>query len=113
MLITDHHLPGQELPKADAHVNPNLADSGFGSPNLAGVGVAFYLMAAVGRLLENGGMTGASKIPARYLDLVALGTIADVVRLDYNNRILVHQGVKRIRSGKAIPGITSLSLIHI
>ena len=111
VLITDHHLPGQELPKADAHVNPNLVDSGFGSPNLAGVGVAFYLMAAVGRILENGGMTGASKIPARYLDLVALGTIADVVRLDYNNRILVHQGVKRIRSGKAIPGIAALLTI--
>ncbi|SVD75172.1 uncharacterized protein METZ01_LOCUS428026, partial [marine metagenome] len=108
VLITDHHLPGKELPKADASVNPNLAGSQFGSPHLAGVGVAFYLMAAVGRALENSGTVGASRIPARYLDLVALGTVADVVRLDYNNRIIVHQGLKRIRSGKAIPGIGAL-----
>ena len=108
VLITDHHLPGKELPKADASVNPNLVGSHFGSPHLAGVGVAFYLMAAVGRALETSGTVGASRIPARYLDLVALGTVADVVRLDYNNRIIVHQGLKRIRSGKAIPGIGAL-----
>ena len=108
VLITDHHLPGAELPAADANVNPNLADSGFDSPNLAGVGVAFYLMAAFGRALEKAGRQGAARIPARYLDLVALGTVADVVRLDHNNRILVNQGLARIRAGHAVPGIAAL-----
>ena len=108
VLITDHHLPGSELPSADAHVNPNLPGSAFGSPSLAGVGVAFYLMAAVGRLLEEQGRAGASRIPAGYLDLVALGTVADVVRLDHNNRILVHQGLQRIRAGRGVPGIAAL-----
>jgi len=107
-LITDHHLPGAELPAADANVNPNLVGSTFGSPNLAGVGVAFYLMAALGRALENGGRAGAARVPAKYLDLVALGTVADVVRLDHNNRILVNQGLTRIRAGRAVPGIAAL-----
>lgn len=108
VLITDHHLPGSELPQADALVNPNLRDSGFASPHLAGVGVAFYLMAALGRALEAEGMAGAARIPARYLDLVALGTVADVVSLDHNNRILVQQGLQRIRAGKAVTGIDAL-----
>jgi single-stranded-DNA-specific exonuclease len=108
VLITDHHLPGAELPDADANVNPNLSGNGFASPHLAGVGVAFYLMAALGRALESGGRSGAARIPARYLDLVALGTVADVVRLDHNNRILVAQGLLRIRQGHAVPGIAAL-----
>lgn len=108
LLITDHHLPGDELPHAAAIVNPNLNDSEFPSRNLAGVGVAFYLMARVGRALEEQGVAGAAKIPAKYLDLVALGTIADVVPLDHNNRILVQQGLLRIRAGHAVPGIEAL-----
>ena len=110
VLITDHHLPGAELPAADAMVNPNLDDNDFASPHLAGVGVAFYLMAALGRTLEAEGLTGAARVPARYLDLVALGTVADVVTLDHNNRILVQQGLKRIRAGKGVPGIAALFL---
>ncbi len=108
VLVTDHHLPGPALPEASAIVNPNLRGSNFASPNLAGVGVAFYLMAALGRRLESEGLKGASKIPARYLDLVALGTVADVVALDHNNRILVSQGLRRIRAGHAVAGITAL-----
>ena len=108
VLITDHHLPGAELPDADAIVNPNLVNSGFGSAHLAGVGVAFYLMAALGRELEARGQAGAARIPARYLDLVALGTVADVVRLDHNNRILVSQGLERIRKTQAVAGIAAL-----
>ena len=108
VLITDHHLPGAELPSPDAMVNPNLDDNDFSSPHLAGVGVAFYLMAALGRALEQSGQTGAARVPAKYLDLVALGTIADVVTLDHNNRVLVQQGMQRIRAGKAVPGITAL-----
>jgi len=108
VLITDHHLPGAELPTADAMLNPNLADNEFASPHLAGVGVAFYLMAALGRALEADGLSGAARVPARYLDLVALGTVADVVTLDHNNRVLVQQGLQRIRAGKAVPGIAAL-----
>ena len=108
VLVTDHHLPGDELPAAAAILNPNLKDSRFPSRNLAGVGVAFYLMARVGRMLEEQGQSGAAKIPARYLDLVALGTVADVVPLDHNNRILVQQGLMRIRAGHAVTGIDAL-----
>ena len=108
VLITDHHLPGTEMPDAAAMVNPNLSDSGFPSRHLAGVGVAFYLMAALGRALESQGVEGAARKPATYLDLVALGTVADVVTLDHNNRILVRQGLERIRAGKAVPGIQAL-----
>jgi single-stranded-DNA-specific exonuclease len=108
VLVTDHHLPGTELPEAEVIVNPNLPGSTFPSKNLAGVGVAFYLMAALGRRLEQGGQAGAARIPARYLDLVALGTVADVVPLDRNNRILVQQGLDRIRSGLTVPGIRAL-----
>ena len=108
VLITDHHLPGAELPAADAMVNPNLADNKFASSNLAGVGVAFYLMSALGKEMQTAGRAGAARIPAKYLDLVALGTVADVVPLDHNNRILVNQGLERIRAGKSVCGIQAL-----
>jgi len=108
VLITDHHLPGDELPDANVIVNPNLEGSAFPSRNLAGVGVAFYLMAALGRHLEDNGQSGAAKVPAQFLDLVALGTVADVVPLDHNNRILVQQGLNRMRSGKTVAGIRAL-----
>lgn len=108
VLVTDHHLPGDELPDAAVMLNPNLEGSQFPSGNLAGVGVAFYLMARVGRMLEDDGMPGAARVPAKYLDLVALGTVADVVPLDHNNRILVQQGLMRIRGGHGVPGIASL-----
>ena len=109
VLITDHHLPGVELPDANVIVNPNLAGSHFGSRALAGVGVAFYVMAAVRRRLEAAGMIGAETPGvAQLLDLVALGTVADVVPLDANNRVLVAQGLKRIRAGRCVPGIRAL-----
>jgi single-stranded-DNA-specific exonuclease len=108
VLVTDHHLPGDELPNAAVIVNPNLRGSTFVSRNLAGVGVAFYLMARVGRMLEEDGLSGAAKIPARFLDLVALGTVADVVPLDHNNRVLVQQGLLRMRAGHAVAGIGAL-----
>ena len=108
VLVTDHHLPGSELPDAAVIVNPNLPGSHFPSRNLAGVGVAFYLMAALGRRLQDDGMKDAARIPSRYLDLVALGTVADVVPLDHNNRVLVDQGLRRIRAGRTVPGIEAL-----
>jgi single-stranded-DNA-specific exonuclease len=108
VLVTDHHLPGAELPEADVIVNPNLDGSEFASRYLAGVGVAFYLMAALGRALEQAGGAGLAKIPAQFLDLVALGTVADVVPLDHNNRILVQQGLNRIRAGQTVAGIRAL-----
>ncbi len=108
VLVTDHHLPGDELPDAAAMVNPNLDGSQFPSRNLAGVGVAFYLMARVGRLLQEQGVDGAAKVPATYLDLVALGTVADVVPLDHNNRVLVQQGLLRIRAGHSVVGIQAI-----
>lgn len=110
VLVTDHHLPGDELPAADVIVNPNLPGSRFPSRNLAGVGVAFYVVAGLGRRLEEDGQKGASRVPAKYLDLVALGTVADVVPLDYNNRILVEQGIRRIRAGQSVAGITALMI---
>jgi single-stranded-DNA-specific exonuclease len=108
VLVTDHHLPGNELPEAAVIVNPNLPGSRFPSRNLAGVGVAFYVLAALGRRLEREGRKGAARVPSRYLDLVALGTVADVVPLDHNNRVLVDQGLRRIRAGKTVPGIEAL-----
>jgi len=108
VLVTDHHLPGDALPDAAVIVNPNLPDSRFPSKVMAGVGVAFYVMARLGRLLEEQGIEGAAKVPAKYLDLVALGTVADVVPLDHNNRILVHQGLARIRAGHAVVGIEAI-----
>lgn len=112
VLITDHHLPGAELPQADAIVNPNQPGCQFDSGNLAGVGVAFYLMAALKSHLQQLGWFAQRNIAAPnvadYLDLVALGTVADVVALDNNNRILVHQGLQRIRAGRCRAGIKAL-----
>ncbi|MEN8109127.1 MAG: DHH family phosphoesterase, partial [Pseudomonadota bacterium] len=112
VLITDHHLPGEQLPAADAIVNPNLAGDPFPSKSLAGVGVAFYVMLALRARLREQGWFEQEGIPepnlAQYLDLVALGTVADVVPLDRNNRILVQQGVQRMRAGHCIPGIRAL-----
>ncbi|GLT20160.1 ssDNA exonuclease RecJ [Vibrio zhanjiangensis] len=112
VLVTDHHLPGSELPIADAMVNPNLESCAFPSKALAGVGVAFYLMMALCVYMRNVGWFSQQGIPEpklmELLDLVALGTVADVVPLDGNNRILVHQGLQRIRAGKARPGIQAL-----
>ena len=109
VLITDHHLPGAALPDANVIVNPNLAGSHFASPALAGVGVAFYIMAALERRLAQD-EPGAARAPlvAQLLDLVALGTVADVVPLDANNRVLVAQGLKRIRAGRCVAGIRAL-----
>ena len=108
VLVTDHHLAGSELPHANVIVNPNLAGSRFGSRNLAGVGVAFYVMAALRRRAEELGITRPGPALAGYLDLVALGTVADVVPLDANNRVLVAQGLRRIRAGRCVPGIRAL-----
>lgn len=112
VLITDHHLPGAELPDANVIVNPNLAGSRFGSRALAGVGVAFYVMAALERRLAQD-EPGKARTPvvAQLLDLVALGTVADVVPLDTNNRVLVAQGLKRIRAGRCVAGIRALLAI--
>jgi len=110
VLITDHHLPGEELPDAACIVNPNQPGCSFPSKNLAGVGVIFYVMLALRAELRNRGTYATKPEPnlARLLDLVALGTVADVVKLDDNNRILVHQGLKRIRAGRASAGIAAL-----
>jgi single-stranded-DNA-specific exonuclease len=103
VLVTDHHLPGAVLPRAKVIVNPNLADSRFASSALAGVGVAFYVVAALARALGQDDFRVAES-----LDLVALGTVADVVPLDRNNRVLVAQGLRRIRAGRCVPGIHAL-----
>jgi len=114
VLVTDHHLPGAVLPDANVIVNPNLPGASFGSRALAGVGVAFYVMAALYRELERQGAlpegvrSGPVPSPAALLDLVALGTVADLVPLDGNNRVLVAQGLRRIRAGRCVPGIRAL-----
>lgn len=112
VIITDHHLPAATLPKADAIVNPNQHGDSFPSKNLAGVGVIFYVMLALRRQLMSEGWFEKKRLPepnmSRLLDLVALGTVADLVQLDRNNRILVHQGLRRIRAGQCIPGIPAL-----
>jgi len=109
VLVTDHHLAGAALPAANVIVNPNLPGSQFGSRALAGVGVAFYVCAALRRLLETRNELPAGALSvAALLDLVALGTVADVVPLDRNNRVLVAQGLTRIRAGCCVPGITAL-----
>jgi single-stranded-DNA-specific exonuclease len=109
VLITDHHLAPSTLPHAAAIVNPNAPGNDFPSKALAGVGVAFYLMAALTRELRVAGEI-AGDVPAvtDLLDLVALGTVADLVPLDRNNRILVHQGLRRIRAGRCVPGTQAL-----
>ncbi len=107
VLITDHHLPPPELPAADVIINPNLPGDAYPSKNLAGVGVAFCLMAALARRIA-GGDPAIARLPAQFLDLVALGTVADVVALDQNNRVLVEAGLQRIRARKSVPGIAAL-----
>lgn len=112
VVVTDHHLPGETLPAAEAIINPNLPDCDFPSKSLAGVGVAFYLMLALRTFLRDKGWFDERGIAppnlADLLDLVALGTVADVVPLDANNRILTWQGLSRIRAGKCRPGIKAL-----
>jgi single-stranded-DNA-specific exonuclease len=112
VLITDHHLPGEKLPKADCIINPNQKGDHFPSKNLAGVGVIFYVMLALRAELKKRGwfLKQGIKMPnmLQFLDLVALGTVADVVPLDQNNRILVHWGLERIRLGKACIGLKAL-----
>lgn len=112
VIVTDHHLPAETLPIADAIVNPNQPDDEFPSKMLAGVGVIFYVMLALRSLLREQDWFKEKNISepnlAKLLDLVALGTVADVVPLDYNNRILVSQGLARIRSGRVCVGIKAL-----
>lgn len=111
VLVTDHHLPPETLPPADAIVNPNLSQCHFPSKSLAGVGVAFYLMLAVRAKFRELGIFTAETQPnfTDLLDLVALGTVADVVPLDQNNRILAYQGLMRIRARRCRPGIIALA----
>jgi single-stranded-DNA-specific exonuclease len=106
VLVTDHHLPGAELPAATAIVNPNLPGARFASRALAGVGVAFYVLLALGRRLGK-----PTALTAEFLDLVALGTVADVVPLDRNNRVLVQAGLERMRAGRCVPGIAALAAV--
>ncbi|MEM7251431.1 MAG: single-stranded-DNA-specific exonuclease RecJ [Pseudomonadota bacterium] len=112
VLITDHHLPGPTLPPAAAIVNPNVEGDAFASKSIAGVGVIFYTMIALRARLRARGWFTPSTVPepnlGTLLDLVALGTVADVVNLDHNNRVLVAQGLERIRRGRANPGISAL-----
>ncbi len=112
VLVTDHHLPGEQLPNACAIVNPNRHGDSFPSKSIAGVGVIFYVMLALRRHLVQTQWFAQQNLPetnmAQFLDLVALGTVADVVALDQNNRILVKQGLARIRQGLARPGIQAL-----
>ena len=110
VVVTDHHLPGPVLPDAAAMVNPNLPDNGFPAKSTAGVGVVFYVLLALRSLLRERGWFDERSEPnmGDYLDLLALGTVADVVPLERNNRILVHQGLARIRAGRCRPGIIAL-----
>ena len=110
VVITDHHLPGPTLPVANAIVNPNQPGCGFASKSIAGVGVMFYVMLALRAELRKRGAFAGREEPqlADLLDLVALGTVADVVKLDRNNRVLVGQGIKRMRAGRMQPGIRAL-----
>ena len=110
VLVTDHHLPGETLPAADCIVNPNQPGCGFASKSLAGCGVMFYVMLALRAELRRRGAFAAQPEPklGNLLDLVALGTVADVVRLDRNNRILVSQGLSRMRQGQVKPGLAAL-----
>ncbi len=112
VIITDHHLPGKELPNADVIINPNQANDEFPSKHLAGVGVVFYVLSALRALLRDNNWFNERNIQepnlAQFLDIVAVGTVADVAKLDYNNRILVEQGLRRIRSNKCCPGIRAL-----
>jgi single-stranded-DNA-specific exonuclease len=112
VLITDHHLPGSVIPDATVIVNPNQSGSAFASKALAGVGVAFYVLAALQKQLQAEGQWPVEAAPiSQWLDLVALGTVADLVPLDANNRILVAQGLRRIRAGRCVAGIKALLAI--
>ena len=112
VIVTDHHLPGPLLPDASAMVNPNLPGDGFPSKPLAGVGVVFYLLLALRRQLRSEGRLPAPEPDlGTLLDLVAVGTVADLVRLDHNNRILVAAGLRRLRSGRANPGLLALAQV--
>lgn len=109
VLITDHHLPAEQTPAADCIVNPNQRGCDFSSKHLAGVGVMFYVLIALRAELKQRGMLAEDRVHlGSLLDLVALGTVADLVKLDANNRILVRQGLKRIRQGQACPGILAI-----
>lgn len=110
VVVTDHHLPGDHLPDAAVIVNPNQPECGFPSKNLAGVGVMFYVLLALRAELRQRGVFDQQNQPKldTLLDLVALGTVADVVKLDANNRILVAQGLKRMRAGRMCAGIAAL-----
>ena len=109
VMITDHHLPGDRMPSPAIIVNPNQPECAFPSKHLAGVGVMFYVLAATrARMRETGQLAGDGPNLATLLDLVALGTVADVVRLDQVNRILVEQGLRRLRAGRGSPGVTAL-----
>jgi single-stranded-DNA-specific exonuclease len=110
VVVTDHHLPADTLPAARVIVNPNQPECGFPSKHLAGVGVVFYVLLALRAELRRRGVFDAQSQPKldSLLDLVALGTVADVVRLDPNNRILVAQGIKRMRAGRMHPGVAAL-----
>ena len=109
VLITDHHLPAEQTPAADCIVNPNQRGCDFPSKHLAGVGVMFYVLIALRAELKLRGMLAEDRVHlGSLLDLVALGTVADLVKLDANNRILVRQGLKRIRQGQACPGILAI-----
>ena len=107
-LITDHHLPASTLPAAAVIVNPNSPGETFPSKSLAGVGVAFYVMALLTRSMQQQGLVKDPRPVSELLDLVALGTVADLVALDHNNRILVHQGLRRIRAGRCTAGVRAL-----
>ncbi|MFY0655854.1 MAG: single-stranded-DNA-specific exonuclease RecJ [Neptunomonas phycophila] len=115
VVVTDHHLAGDQLPDAAAIVNPNQPGCGFPAKSTCGVGVIFYVLIALRRALQQQGWFEQQGLAvpnlASLLDLVALGTVADVVALEHNNRVLVHQGLKRIRAGQARPGL--LALIEI
>ena len=114
VLVTDHHLPGEVLPPADAIVDPNLADDAFPSKMLAGVGVMFYVLLALRRELReagafsNGGIFAGEPDLSTLLDLVAVGTVADLVPLDSNNRALVGAGLRRLRAGQGCAGLNAL-----
>ena len=110
VVVTDHHLPGERLPAAEAIVNPNQAGCGFACKHLAGVGVVFYVMAALRARMAERGVTALPRM-GELLDLVAVGTVADVVPLDHVNRTLVSQGLRRIRAGRGRPGIVALAEI--
>ena len=109
VVITDHHIPPPKMPDADAIVNPNQPDCGFPSKNMAGVGVVFYVMAALREKLKSiGALPEGACHPQDLLDLVSIGTVADVVKLDANNRLMVRMGLDRIRKGRTRPGVAAL-----